>query len=90
MRALFLALLVACGSSEPTVETPPEPVAAPDPATDEAAKLAAIAVEIRANPEGFEATLAKHGMTSAQFEAAIYRIAEDPGSTTRFEAGVGF
>ena len=89
MRQLWLAILAACALSDSSVVMPsPEPVDAL--ATDEASKLAAIAVEIRANPEGFEATLAKHGMTSAQFEAAIYRIAEDPGSTTRFEAGVGF
>lgn len=83
--SLFLASLVACGG-EPAATPAPEPVvvAAPDPATDKAARIAAISVEIRANPDGYEAILKKHGMTSAQFEVALYEIAADPALSARY------
>jgi hypothetical protein len=80
-------LLAACSGGEttaPGTETPTEVAA--DPATDKAAKVAAISLEIKADPDGYEAILTKHGMTSAEFEIALYEIAADPALTARYEA----
>ena len=82
---VLLLALAACGGQESAPVTEPEPAAA-DPATDRAAEIAAISLEIKANPDGYEAILTKHGMTSAEFEVALYEIAEDPALSARYSA----
>jgi hypothetical protein len=84
---LTLCALIACsGAEDPTVAPEPAGEVAADPATDKAAKVAAIAIEIKADPDGYEAILTKHGMTSAEFEIALYDIAADPALSARYTA----
>ena len=55
---LLLAALAACTGGE--TATTPEPEIVADPATDEAANIAAIALEIRAAPSDAATILASH------------------------------
>ena len=83
--SLFLPLLlVACGGDQKapspgaTTTTPPK-----------AAQAAAIAKDLRANPDDADAILAKHGMTRQQFEDLMYEIAADPAMSEAYTAKVG-
>ena len=79
--ALFLPLLlVACGSGS---QKAPSPGATTTP--PKAAQAAAIAKDIRANPDDADAILAKHGMTRQQFEDLMYEIAADEDLTKAYE-----
>ena len=81
---LLLAALAACTGGE--TATTPEPEIVADPATDEAANIAAIALEIRAAPSDAATILASHGTTMAAFEASLYKIAKDPALSARYVA----
>ena len=56
---------------------------------DPALRAAAIAREIRANPDGTEAILDEHDMTIEEFEALMYDVAADPEMSQRYQAAVG-
>ncbi len=89
-RALILGValaLAACGGSEPAPA--PEPAPTTEPAsTDVATTLAMIAKSIRADPDAYEAILARHGMTVEQFEKALYDVASDPEATARYHGAL--
>lgn len=55
---------------------------------DETAKIAAIASEIKADPNSYDAILAKHNMTAADFEKALYDIAGDAKKSAEYQAAL--
>ncbi|MCO4748248.1 MAG: hypothetical protein KC912_25870 [Proteobacteria bacterium] len=73
---LTLLALVACGT--PEAPTPPPEVAEAEAPTDNpASRAATIAKAVREAPGEAEAILAKHGLTTTEFEALLYEVAAD-------------
>lgn len=94
MRATVFALmmtLAACGGGEKKAEAPPPPpppvaVPAVDPAVAQALDLAEA---IRANPAGADQVLTAKGMTQAQLDDLMYKVAADPKLAEAYEKGAG-
>ena len=84
--SLFLPLLlVACGGGSQKAPSPGATTTTPP----KAAQAAAIAKDLRANPDDADAILAKHGMTRQQFEDLMYEIAADEELTKAYEQALG-
>lgn len=71
---LFALLLAACGGSP---ETSPASGGSAPAVPEKAAKAAALAKELEANPDDADAILKSHGMTQQQFEDLMFEIAAD-------------
>ena len=77
---LLSVLLAACGSGAKT----PSP-GATSTVPPKAAKAAAVAKELKANPDDADAILGRHGMTQQQFEDLMFEIAADEELTKAYE-----
>ena len=84
--SLFLALLlVACGGGSGKAPSPGATTTTPS----KAAQAAAVAKELKANPDDADAILKRHGMTQQQFEDLMFEIAEDEELTKAYEQALG-
>jgi hypothetical protein len=84
MRAVALLLavaLVGCGNGRVGGGAPAD-------SPSKAERAAAIAKELRANPDAAEATLEKHGVTQAQWTELLSEIAADEALTRAYEAAL--
>lgn len=72
--ALLLASCGGGGEDQPAAESAPAAAAAPQ---SEAARAATIANALTANPSKTDSILAAHGVTAAQLEEMMLRIARD-------------
>lgn len=92
--AAAVLLLTACGGGqpEPAAETPPpavEPAAMGAPEVGKVARAANIARELRANPDGAEAILERHGMDAEDWGTLMVEIAADPAMSKAFQDALG-
>jgi hypothetical protein len=72
LSPLFLTIAVACGGAS----------------GDKVGQAVTIAKELRAKPDDAEKILGQHNMTTDQWEALMYEIADDPAMAEKFEAGI--
>ncbi len=71
----------------PPVEMPADPMAATpvDLTPEKVVELAGMAAAMEANPAGVADMLTQHGMTQAQWDEAMQRIAADPSMQAAFD-----
>jgi hypothetical protein len=79
MTILCSIVLAACGGSPDKTATPSSTV------SPKVAKAAALAKELKANPDDADAILQRHGMTREQFDELMYEIASDEAMSQAFE-----
>lgn len=60
----------------------------PTPSSGKAERAAAIARELRADPDRAEATISKHGMTVDEWTALLSEIAADEEMSLAYEAAL--
>lgn len=75
LTALLALSLLSCGHAAPTS-------AEPD-------RVAALALELRANPDKADSILGKHGIDRVGFDALMYEIAIDPEKSNAYKAALG-
>jgi hypothetical protein len=87
-RALFLAIFLAACGGEPAPAPEPE-APAPAPEQTEVQKVAAVAKAIQADPSRIDVVLADSGMTRADLEAALWRIASNADDSQAYREALG-